>query len=249
MIPCVFILMDRRRTVDYEEILDAIIKEAKVHNFVLNPKQIMMDFEQATIKAFTNKFPEIKSKGCLFHLGQSIFRKFTKLGFKTDYDENSEVNNWFRRLFSLAMIPLNQVETQWQNILTDQPVFEEDSKNKKMEKFLDYFAFVGVAHPNIFKSIDVFQKQETAAFVKYQHAIQGKPAPPRKKLEIFKDNQIKTYKKMLIENDLTLDRYVKYVMPLFIFRKTKNVSENESDISDSEEENGDLSSDDEETFD
>ncbi|CAF0854178.1 unnamed protein product [Brachionus calyciflorus] len=49
-----------------------------------------------------------------------------------------------------------------------------ESYNKKLK------AFVGVAHPNLFKSIDVFQKQETAAFVKYQHAIKGKPAPPRK---------------------------------------------------------------------
>ena len=45
---------------------------------------------------------------------QSIFKKFTKLDFKTDYDENSGVNNWFRRLFSLAIIPLNQIETQSQ---------------------------------------------------------------------------------------------------------------------------------------
>ncbi|CAF0975013.1 unnamed protein product [Brachionus calyciflorus] len=113
-------------------------------------------------------------------------------------------------------------------------------KTDEEKKIVANLAFVGVAHPNIFKSIDVFQKQETAAVVKHQHAIQGKPAPPRKKLEIFKYNQIKTYKKMLIENDLTLDCYVTYVMPLLIFRKTKNVSENESDISDSEEENGDL---------
>ena len=38
---------------------------------------------------------------------------------------------------------------------------------------------VSRAHPSIFKSIELFQTQETNSFVKYRHALDNKPAPPR----------------------------------------------------------------------
>ncbi|RMZ96648.1 hypothetical protein BpHYR1_007348 [Brachionus plicatilis] len=70
---------------------------------------------------------------------------------------------------------------------------------------------------------------------------------------VFKDGERRqttsTEKEMLLSNDLTLDGYVKYVMPLYIFKKTKTLKGNESDESDSEGEDCNVMSDEEETLD
>ncbi|RNA22656.1 hypothetical protein BpHYR1_025092 [Brachionus plicatilis] len=110
-------------------------------------------------------------------------------------------------------------------------------------------SFVRIAHPKIYRAIEVFQKQEAAANLINEHSLGGKPPPPRKKLDIFKDIQFNSFRKILLSNDLTLDCYVNDVMPLFIFRKTKTLKGNESDESDSEGEDSNIRSDEEETLD
>ena len=77
----------------------------------------------------------------------------------------------------------------------------------------------GRAHPDIYKSISVFQ------------------APPRRKLNIGRDNEIKIYKKLLSNESITLDYYVKNLLPLFTFRKNKK-SDKEADDSDSSDDDG-----------
>ncbi|CAF0825674.1 unnamed protein product [Brachionus calyciflorus] len=69
------------------------------------------------------------------------------------------------------------------------------------------------------KSIELFQTQETNAFFKYRHALENKPAQPRKKFDIGKDNELRIYKK--------------------IFNKKKSDSNDEKD-SDSEDEDEDI---------
>ncbi|CAF1105261.1 unnamed protein product [Brachionus calyciflorus] len=44
------------------------------------------------------------------------------------------------------------------------------------------------SHPYIYKSIEFFKEQETSSFVKY--ALENKAPPPRRKLDIGKDNNL-----------------------------------------------------------
>ncbi|CAF0745702.1 unnamed protein product [Brachionus calyciflorus] len=186
--------MNRRRTKDYEQVLESLLKEAK-----------KIVFEE-----------ENKAKN---------LEKFL------DY----LVDNYFEGSFPIEL---------WNHFDSEGP-----RTNNNLEAYNNKLkSFVGIANTNIFKAIDVFQKQESAAFLKYQHALIGKPAPPRKKLQIFKDEQLRSYKKMFLENDLTLDAHIKYVIPLFIFRKTKSLNGNDSDESDSENEELVASSDEEDTL-
>jgi hypothetical protein len=39
------------------------------------PQTIMLDFEQACVKAFQTSFPHVTLSGCYFHLRQSVHRK------------------------------------------------------------------------------------------------------------------------------------------------------------------------------
>ncbi|CAF0719086.1 unnamed protein product [Brachionus calyciflorus] len=276
MIPCVFILMNRRRTCDYNFILEAIIKEATKLGLVLDPKKIMTELEFAAINAFKAKFPHAQNKACLFHFAQALFKHFTAPGFfKTEYNNDPKINSWFRRLFCLSLVPVDQITEVWIKILNDKPIFIETNKNKKIDEFLEYFVdtyfegkfdinlwnhfdtegprtnndiegynlklknHVSRAHLDIYKSFQVFQTQEHAAFVKYKHALDGKPAQPRKKLNIGRDNEIKIYKKLLKEGNINIDVYVNNLLPFFSFRKNKK-KDKAADISDSSDEDGNV---------
>ena len=52
MIPCAWILMNRRTTEDYVSLLNELVKAATANGQVLKPKTIMLDFELAAINAF-----------------------------------------------------------------------------------------------------------------------------------------------------------------------------------------------------
>ncbi|CAF1109568.1 unnamed protein product, partial [Brachionus calyciflorus] len=77
----------------------------------------------------------------------------------------------------------------------------------------------------------------------------NKPAPPRRKLDIGKDNELKIYKKMLSEKSIDLEAYIRKVMPLFNSDKRKKTltKAHESEL-ESEDEDVDImdSSDEEE---
>ena len=114
MIPCVWVYMKRRRTKDYIRVLNAL-KSAALHlGFSLNPIQVMIDCELAAKKAFEQIFQQCTVKGCLFHFGQSLFKKFCAIGLKNDYLNIEEVQVWFKSMFCLALIPINNIEQQFE---------------------------------------------------------------------------------------------------------------------------------------
>ena len=51
----------------------------------MNPKFVIMDFEQAAIKVFKKVFPGRQVTGCLFHLSQSIYRKINEKGLSSQF--------------------------------------------------------------------------------------------------------------------------------------------------------------------
>ena len=71
MIPCAWVLMNRRRKEDYVKVLKELNKAALAIGLQLMPKTIMLDFELAAINAFEFVWPTIKARGCMFHFGQN----------------------------------------------------------------------------------------------------------------------------------------------------------------------------------
>jgi len=94
----------------------------------------MIDFEMAAKKAYEELFLGIIVKGCLFHYGQSLFRKFVQIGFKTEYLENPILQVWFKSVVSLALIPINTVETQFQNHKISNHFDNDDDRTNKTLK-------------------------------------------------------------------------------------------------------------------
>jgi len=76
MVPLVFVLMSRRRRIDYVK----VFRELKKLTRRLQVNTIVGDIEAAVWSAIGKVFPSVKVRGCLFHLAQAIGKKCLDLG-------------------------------------------------------------------------------------------------------------------------------------------------------------------------
>ena len=79
----------------------------------LSPEEVIIDFEIAAKIAFESVF-DVKVIGCLFHFGQSLFKKLCAVGLKQSYIDNKDIQVWFKSVFCLALIPPSNVELQFE---------------------------------------------------------------------------------------------------------------------------------------
>jgi hypothetical protein len=75
ILPLVYALMSGKSKELYQALFQNLIEFAEESNISLRPSTILTDFEKAAIDASHEEFPGITNKGCLFHLGQSGWRK------------------------------------------------------------------------------------------------------------------------------------------------------------------------------
>lgn len=70
VLPLVFCLIPNKLESTYQLVLEKI-KELRPN---MNPKTVMLDFEKAIHNSFKTVFPQIKLRGCFFHLNQCFYR-------------------------------------------------------------------------------------------------------------------------------------------------------------------------------
>ena len=107
--------MKKRKTVDYKKVFSKLKSEAKKINIDLKPCQIMTDMELGAMNAFKYHWPNAVLKVCLFHVGQAFFKNFVKHGFKVLYETDKNIRSWFHKVFIMALIPLESIESFWIN--------------------------------------------------------------------------------------------------------------------------------------
>lgn len=76
----------------------------------------MSDFEIAVINANKHEFPLSKSKGCLFHLCQSAWRKLQSLSLSIEYGNNENFSIKIRQMLSLAFLPEEEIPDVFKEI-------------------------------------------------------------------------------------------------------------------------------------
>ena len=94
----------------------------------LDPDNIMVDFEVASIQAHRQALPRTTIKGCLFHYGQCIQRGLQRVGLAEAYraaDLGSPLRRMVRRTSALPLVPPDQLDFIWGNIITDAPANPE----------------------------------------------------------------------------------------------------------------------------
>lgn len=88
IIPLVFCLMSSKNKESYYQLFFNLLRISCNYGINLNPKIIISDFEKiipTTVKMF---FPEVITKGCLFHLGQIIWRRTQKNNLVVKYSKH-----------------------------------------------------------------------------------------------------------------------------------------------------------------
>ena len=93
----------------------------------------------------------------------------------------------------------------------------------------------------IFKAINVFQQEEVNSTLKYTQALAGANIPVRRKLDVDKDGHLRTFKRLLLNKDITLKVHMRNIIELYSFpalepkqkkkksTDTASVSEDDSD--------------------
>ena len=87
----------------------------------ISPDIIQIDFESAVIKAVNEVFPTTAVRGCFFHYAQALWRHVVDRGLAMDYKNKPEVQSHVRRTSALPLLPVNQVQDAWLQLLNQSP--------------------------------------------------------------------------------------------------------------------------------
>ncbi|CAF1470139.1 unnamed protein product, partial [Rotaria sordida] len=131
--PCIFALLTGKNEQIYTDLFTVIFKKMFEFRLPIRLRTITIDFELAIYNVFTKNYPTVIVRGCLFHYGQSLFRKFVDLSLKTAYKNDENLREWFRSFAALSLLPLNHMLWGLQCLIHTRPVYPG------IEEFLNYF--------------------------------------------------------------------------------------------------------------
>lgn len=135
VVPTLYALLPNKSEETYVKLLSAL-KDLKPD---LQPQTVMTDFETAAINAFRSVFPNIRNRGCFFHLCQSFYRHIQNcpeiLSHYNDADDPDFALN-LRQIPALAYVPEEAVVETFDALLES----EFFQKNYEiLQPLLDYF--------------------------------------------------------------------------------------------------------------
>jgi len=78
----------------------------------------MTDFKQAAFLVFKMLCPDIKQRGCLFHMGQCIWKKIqSNEELRQRYTSDPEFALSIRQILSVAFVPTSDVVTAFDDLM------------------------------------------------------------------------------------------------------------------------------------
>jgi hypothetical protein len=105
------------------------------NGLTFNPSRFNIDFEASSILAIRQCFPNAEIKGCLFHYGQSVWRKIQQLGLGASYLDKKNVCSWCRLGVSLALVPEARIDDAFMYMQNTIPTTVSPAT---ATRFLDY---------------------------------------------------------------------------------------------------------------
>nr|XP_033798636.1 uncharacterized protein LOC117359609 [Geotrypetes seraphini] len=137
-LPMVYVLLNSKREEDYERVLRKLLETRNT----LAPLTILMDFERASLQAARTVFPNATVSGCLFHLGQSLWRRIQHEGLTASYRDEERVRMFTKMLLALSFVPVDDVAECFQTL--------EESRPDELTLVYDYWEdnYIGRLRPN-----------------------------------------------------------------------------------------------------
>ena len=159
ILPLVYLLITSKSEEVYRCLFEELLDFAAEHNFDLQPSVILTDFEQASINASHQVFPNVHNKGCFFHLGQSGWRKIQSCGLATRYGNDEQFSLMLRQLFALAFLPSDEIPEAFDTLKLEMPP-ETDAVIKWFEdNYVHGRAYRHLRNGNIIRSAPLFPPQ------------------------------------------------------------------------------------------
>ena len=136
VLPMIYIFLQRKTQAAYSRALRVLIDMTGG----IGPLSVMCDYEKAFHAACREIFGvDVVISGCLFHLGQCIWRKIQALGLADVYVDNADVRIKCKMLLALAFVPLNSITRAFEVISSDIP--------EELMDLYDYFEDTWIGRP------------------------------------------------------------------------------------------------------
>ena len=111
--PVLYALLPNKRRDTYQRMLTLVKQKATSLGTVLDPPAFLADFELAIKQAVQLAFPTAEYQGCYFHFCQSLMRRVQRLGLQVQYQDDSELRSFIKKVAALAFVPPRFVRVAW----------------------------------------------------------------------------------------------------------------------------------------
>jgi hypothetical protein len=125
--------MSHKRKKDYEAVFSKLIQ---LVNFP-QVEEIVSDFEAAVWVTLKKLLPEVKIKGCGFHLNQAMFQNIKKIGLGPQYIRDKQCRQICRQIMSLNLLPKDKIEKRFRGIVEEVNKMENNAKMKDFCSYVD----------------------------------------------------------------------------------------------------------------
>lgn len=126
-IPLIYVLLQDKREETYVRVFEKLIDLKPT----LNPLSCLSDFEKAIQNAVSQVFHGVQVTGCLFHLGQCLWRKIQELHLVEEYRNDENVRMHLKMILALAFVQEGDVITAFEELT--------DSSPREIDAVIDYW--------------------------------------------------------------------------------------------------------------
>lgn len=120
-LPRVFSLLPNKREETYKRFFEALLQLRPN----ICPLNCVVDFEKGIHNALLTVFPNTSIRGCLFHFGQSCWRKICEIGRKTQYNNDPQFALKIKCFNALAFLPPSEVIAAFELLSDDNDIPDE----------------------------------------------------------------------------------------------------------------------------
>ncbi|KAL0892109.1 hypothetical protein ABMA27_015311 [Loxostege sticticalis] len=115
--PLCFCLSTNKDKRTYDVMFELIAQYGQEHNLIMAPKVCLLDLEKALILSLRSNFENITLHGCLFHLGQIIYRQVQAQACAKKYASSMTFNKQVKCLLALSYLPEEEIPTYFNTLL------------------------------------------------------------------------------------------------------------------------------------
>lgn len=135
--PLIYILLKNKLETSYMQSLEKV-KEF----FLVEPEFIICDFEKALINAIRNQFRSSRINGCLFHFGQSIWKRIQSSSLVNIYKTDTFFKKGVKLMILCSFVPVYDVQKAYKKIKN----WMISKINVNLSDFFDYFEinYIGI---------------------------------------------------------------------------------------------------------